>query len=71
MNMAAGLTAALACEPLGLGWEQERKNPVPYPDPAIEVVDPRFAKYRVASAAVERLYTGARWAVSFVQRHPE
>lgn len=32
-----------------------------YPDPAIEVIDPRFAKYHVANAAVERLYTGARW----------
>ena len=62
MNMAAGLTTALAFKPLGVGSEQERTNPVSYPDPAIEVIDPRFAKYRVVSAAVERLYTGARWA---------
>jgi gluconolactonase len=62
MNMAAGFTSALAIEPLGFRWEQDRKNPVPYPDPAIEAVDPRFEKYRVASAAVERLYTGTRWA---------
>jgi gluconolactonase len=32
-----------------------------YPDPAVEVLDPRFAKYRVFSAAVERLATGMRW----------
>lgn len=32
-----------------------------YPDPAIEVVKPAFEKYVVGSAAVERLYTGARW----------
>ena len=32
-----------------------------YPDPAIEVVDPSFAQYRLASAAVERLATGFRW----------
>ncbi len=62
MNMAAGFTAALAAEPLSFGLPQDRKNPVPYPDPAVEVVDPRFTKYRVVSAAVERLYTGARWA---------
>ena len=33
-----------------------------YPDPAILVLDPRFAKYRIASAAVERIATGMRWA---------
>ena len=36
-------------------------NPVRYPDPAVEAVDPRFRKYVVGSAAVERIYTGARW----------
>ena len=62
MNMAAGFTTALAFEPFGFGGEQERKNPVPYPDAAVEVVDPRFAKYKVINGAVERLYTGTRWA---------
>jgi gluconolactonase len=33
-----------------------------YPDPAVEVLDPAFAKYRIFSAAVERLATGMRWA---------
>ena len=33
-----------------------------YPDPAVEILDPRFARIRVALAAVERLYTGCRWA---------
>ncbi|KAB2849653.1 MAG: SMP-30/gluconolactonase/LRE family protein [Hyphomicrobiaceae bacterium] len=33
-----------------------------YPDPAIEVLDPRFEKYRLKMAAVERLFTGCRWA---------
>jgi gluconolactonase len=36
-------------------------RPVRYPDPAIQIVDPSFAKYRVNSAAVERLATGFRW----------
>lgn len=34
----------------------------PYPDPAVEVHDPRFALYKLNNAAVEKLYTGARWA---------
>jgi gluconolactonase len=33
-----------------------------YPDPAVEVLDPSFAQYRLFSAAVERLATGFRWA---------
>ena len=37
-------------------------GPVPYPDPAVEVLDPRFAAIKLNNAAVERLYTGARWA---------
>ena len=35
---------------------------VRYPDPAIEVLDPAFESYRLATAAVERLATGCRWA---------
>jgi gluconolactonase len=62
MNMAAGFTTALVFESLGFGAEQEQKRPVLYPYPAVEVIDPRFAKYEVANAAVERLYTGTRWA---------
>ena len=53
---------AFVLKPGALTWGQEPKHPVPYPDPAVEVVDPRFEKYRITSAAVERLYTGARWA---------
>ncbi len=37
-------------------------NPVRYPDPAIQVVEPSFAKYRLPLSAVERLATGFRWA---------
>jgi gluconolactonase len=33
-----------------------------YPDPAIEILDPRFERYRVKSARVERIATGLRWA---------
>src|SRR5262245_63756623 len=37
-------------------------DPVRYPDPAVEILDEAFAKYRLALAAVERLATGFRWA---------
>jgi len=32
-----------------------------YPDPAIQILDPSFAKYRVASSSLEQVATGARW----------
>ena len=33
-----------------------------YPDPAVEILDPSFMRYRVTLAAVEQLATGLRWA---------
>ena len=62
MNMTAGAAAALASKPLALFAEPGQKSPAVYPDPAVEVVDPRFAKYKIGNAAVERLYTGTRWS---------
>ena len=38
-------------------WRQSET----YPDPAVEVLDARFLKYRITNAAVERLATGMRW----------
>lgn len=42
--------------------DRDWTTPVRYPDPAVEILDRRFAPYRLGSAAVERLWTGARWA---------
>ena len=62
MNVTAGAAVAMVFKPLAFAGGQERKSPVPYPDPAVEVVDPRFGKYVQGNAAVERLYTGTRWS---------
>jgi gluconolactonase len=59
---ATAVSATLAFKPLAFERHQDRKSTVVYPDPAVEVVDPSFAKYKVPNAAVERLYTGTRWA---------
>ena len=32
-----------------------------YPDPAVEIIDPSFAQYRLFNASIERLSTGSRW----------
>ena len=80
MNVTAGAFTALALDPLASTKSSDQKIPVTYPDPAVEVVDPRFAKYKINNAAVERLYTGTRWAEGpvwfgdgryLVQRHSE
>jgi gluconolactonase len=39
-------------------WEESTR----YPDPAVQSLDPRFDRYRLALASVERLYTGCRWS---------
>jgi gluconolactonase len=62
MNLTASAATAMAFHPLARAAEQSQKTPTLYPDPAVEVIDPRFAKYKVGNAAVERLYTGTRWA---------
>jgi gluconolactonase len=33
-----------------------------YPDPALQILDPSFTKYRIYSSTVEQLATGMRWA---------
>jgi gluconolactonase len=41
----------------------ERWGPsVRYPDPAIQALDPRFEKYWIKLAAVDKLASGCRWA---------
>ena len=58
MLAATGAAAAMSLTRTALGdWEPNAR----YPDPAIQILDPAFAKYRIAQASVERLATGMRW----------
>src|SRR5207253_2809794 len=58
LTAAVGATAATTFTRTALGgWEPSER----YPDPAIQILDPSFAKYRIAQAGVERLATGMRW----------
>ena len=50
---------------LGVGaWAQafEFKPNQRYPDPAVQILDPSFAKYRIYSSTLEQLASGMRWA---------
>ena len=49
---------AVASSPAFGAWQPSER----YPDPSVESLDPSFAKYRLALAAVERLATGFRWS---------
>jgi gluconolactonase len=55
---AVGAATALMPKVTFGGWEPSER----YPDPAIKILDPSFAKYRVPLAGVERLATGMRWS---------
>ncbi|HUL78868.1 MAG TPA: SMP-30/gluconolactonase/LRE family protein, partial [Vicinamibacteria bacterium] len=50
--------AAVAAAPRAFAdWQPSPR----YPDPAVRIIDPSFARYRLALAKVERLGTGFRW----------
>ncbi len=42
-------------------FDRDWQQPIRYPDPAVEVLDSRFRRYVLGSAALERLWTGGRW----------
>ena len=60
LGAGAAAVAATALTPPATfgGWEPSET----YPDPAVKVLHPSFARYRLFNASVERLYTGARWS---------
>jgi gluconolactonase len=59
LGAGAAIAAAASLPPKAFGgWEPSEG----YPDPAIKILDPSFAKYRIFNAAVERLATGMRWS---------
>src|SRR3954468_11575385 len=58
MLAAGSATAAVTFARTAFGgWEPNER----YPDPAVQILDPSFAKYRVVQATVERIATGCRW----------
>jgi gluconolactonase len=58
LAVGAGAAAVTALAARGSAqWQPSQR----YPDPAVKVLDPGFAKYRIGLAKVERLATGFRW----------
>jgi gluconolactonase len=64
-NMLAGTGAAVASTMLAraAGAQSFPFSPNQrYPDPAVQILDPSFLKYRIYSSTVEQVATGMRWA---------
>src|ERR1700687_1022897 len=59
--LTAGGSAFAASAVAPRAFAQWRMNDR-YPDPAVQHLDPSFAKYRLGLASVERLATGMRWS---------
>src|SRR3974390_3357915 len=60
-TMLTGAGAALASASTGetrADWKPSER----YPDPSIEVLDPKFERLRITATRVERLTTGMRWS---------
>lgn len=60
MKTAAGASLAVTS-----GWASAQSFAFQpnqrYPDPAVQILDPSFAKYRIYSSTVEQVATGMRW----------
>ncbi|HEX2215933.1 MAG TPA: SMP-30/gluconolactonase/LRE family protein [Xanthobacteraceae bacterium] len=56
---SAGSAAALAAAPsAAAAWQPSLR----YPDPSVQILEPSFAKYRLALASIERIAHGLRWS---------
>lgn len=58
LTQALAVTALAASRPAAARWEDVTR----YPDPAFEILDPSFSRYRLDAGGIEQLYTGARWS---------
>ena len=65
LTAAAGTGLATLGSTLGASaWAQafDFKPNQRYPDPAVQILDPSFAKYRIYSSTLEQVASGMRWA---------
>jgi len=55
---ATGAALAMAAAPRAIAqWQPSER----YPDPSVKIIDPSFARYRIAQTKVERIASGMRW----------
>ena len=59
---AAVGTGAAALSGLASAQAFDFKPNQRYPDPAVQILDPSFTRYRIYSSTIEQVATGMRWA---------
>jgi gluconolactonase len=57
LSAAGALALAAAAPKVSAQWQPSPR----YPDPAVRVIDPSFARYRLGLARVEQIASGNRW----------
>jgi gluconolactonase len=62
LTAAVAGVAGLAASASGGTRDWTGLEPIRYPDPDVVALDPRFAKYKVGNAPIQRLHTGMLWA---------
>jgi gluconolactonase len=59
---AARVAAQSQVAPLPRPRDYSKLEPIPYPDPDVIALDPRFSRYIVFNAPIRRLHIGTSWA---------
>jgi len=62
LKLGAAAGGAWATRSLGRERDWTGKQPIPYPDANIVVLDKRFNRYKIDNTAIERVWMGALWA---------
>lgn len=64
LGLSLGAVPGVTLLPAGLRAEgpSEDHAIIRYPDASVVELDPRFGKYKIGNAAIQRLWTGALWA---------
>lgn len=65
--IAGGAIVAKSTNAASRDWSGS--SPIHYPDPDILVLDPRFEKYKLGNAAIERIHTGNSWVEGVAWNH--
>jgi gluconolactonase len=62
LGATALVATGVASRAAALDRDWTGRVPTRYPEPDVEVLDPRFARYKIGNTPIKRLHTGMLWA---------